>query len=92
MDLVTSQGEPAGGAGDAWGSSAALTLASALTALSVGGAGPAPVFIPQTFIDADLMPGMMPRTRNAKMKEAHYLTSGSSWGTRTNCRRLWFSG
>lgn len=52
-------------------------LASALTALAVGGAGPAPLFIPQTSIDADSMPGMMPRTRNAKMKEARYLTSGS---------------
>lgn len=54
MDLDTSQGEPTGGAGDVWGSSAALMLASASALIrhSVGGAGPAPQFIPQTFIDA----------------------------------------
>lgn len=50
------------------------------------------LFILQTFIDSDLMPGMVPRTSNAKMNETHYLTSGSSWDKRTNCRWLWFSG
>lgn len=68
-----------------WGSGVAqlllmLVSASILIPLSVDGAGPTPPFIPQTFIDAHSMPGMMPGTRNAKMNETYYLTSGSSQG------------
>lgn len=57
-----------------------LASASAFIPHSVGGAGPAPLFIPQTFTDADLMPGMTPATRNSKMNGTHGLTQGSSWG------------
>lgn len=53
-----------------------LGSASVFIPFSGSGAGPAP----QTFIDADSMPGMMPRTRNAKMNEIYYLTLGSSQG------------
>lgn len=57
-----------------------LVSASVLIPLSVGSAGPAPPFIPQAFIDADSMPGMMPRTRNAKINETYYLTPGRPKG------------
>ena len=75
-------GEPAGGAGGVWGSSAALGVGLCLCPipLSLGGAGPASPFIPQTFIDADSMPGMVPKTRKAKMNETHCLTWGRSQG------------
>lgn len=57
-----------------------LISVSVFIPLSVGGAGPAPPIIPQTFIDAHSVPGMMPGTGNAKMNETHYLTSGCSQG------------
>lgn len=57
--------------------------------LFLGGAGPAPPFILQTCTNADSMPGMMPRTKNAKMDETHYLTWLSSQGRGPITDRLW---
>lgn len=81
MDLVVNQGEPVGGVG-VWGSSVAPDVGFCFCPHSslCGWCWPKPPSTPQTFIDAHSMPGMMPGTRNAKMNETYYLTSGSSQG------------